>query len=239
MANHSTIKRISIRLLSVCAGIASTVIVGGQGAIAAPDPIFNPVLTEIKQKMPKGWSIRLPSNISRNNPAWYADTVRLQDQSLFISIAWRPGCQGSRPCTAGNIVASSLNDDPYSTRLLSEPLFTESEMAKVWKIRERLSKKANPLSESEQNLLVRANSHPVISRAPITLKPGVKGAVIFTQGNGNANVANLHVVWEQESFIYRLSFIVGDPKSPKTQKDRTNLINTAISMAKELPIEPD
>lgn len=131
MTHHSTIKRISTGLLSVLAAVVSAGTTGVKGTIAAPDPIFNPVLTEIRQKMPKGWSVRLPSNISRNNPAWYADTVRLQDQSLFISIAWRPGCQGSRPCTAGNIVVSSLNDDPYSTRLLSEPLFTESEMAKV------------------------------------------------------------------------------------------------------------
>ena len=234
---YSVITRISIGLLSFFAGVVSTEIVEVKGAIAAPDPIFNPVLTEIRQKMPEEWSVRLPSNFSRNNPAWYADRIRFQDRSFFISIVWQPGCQGERLCTAGSIVSSSLNDDPYATRLLSEPLFTESDMAKVWKIRERLSKKSTPLSESEQNLLVRANSHPVISRAPITLKPGVKGMVIFTQGNGTVAAGNLHVVWEQESFIYRLSFNAGDPKSPRTQKDRANLINVAISMAKELPIE--
>ena len=233
---YSVITRVSIGLLSFFAGVVSTEIVGVKGAIAAPDPIFNPVLTEIRQKMPKGWSVRLPSNISSYRPNHYVDHISLRDESFWISIANGPGCNRALSCTSGHIIISSDNNDSSAKRLLKEPIFTKLEMDKAWKIRTKLSKSSFKLSESEQDLLIRLNSSPVVSRAPITLKPGLKGTFISTLGR----LGNSHIVWEQDSFIYRLSFgSTGDPQDPKTQKDKTNLINAAISMAKELPIEPN
>jgi pimeloyl-ACP methyl ester carboxylesterase len=117
--------------LSVVAAALAVGFVGAESAIAAPDPMFKPILSEIKQKTPSGWTMRLPSQLdgtyssvigirddlegavrSKNHPE-----LVIQNGILSIQFTQTPGCR-SWPCLTGNYIGISPGSNP-------PPKFTE------------------------------------------------------------------------------------------------------------------
>ena len=88
-------------------------------------------------------------------------------------------------------------------------------------------------------MIVRSDG-AVIIREPITLRPGIKGTVVGQRQMGTSTPPGVSVVWQQGSFSYRVSLNgCVNPSGQIIQQCKTELINTAISMAKEAPIEAD
>jgi hypothetical protein len=225
------------KLLPVALGVAGVVLLG-QGAIAAPDPTFNPALTEIKQKMPRNLEVRLPSRIGfSDRQNLYPNDVFLakDSQEFFVILYNRPNCK-ARACSVGSIVSARDNNQTYAHMLLTRPIFKASDENALIELRK---KSPSSWSKSEQELFVRSEG-AVIRREPITLKPGLKGMLVTQRGMGASTPPSSSVVWKQGSFAYRVSLrgSVMNQSGRENQQLKTQLINTAISMAKESPIEP-
>ena len=223
------------KLLPVALSIAGVAFIG-QSTIAAPDPIFNPALAEIKQKMPKGWEVRLPSRVGPNSrPKLYPNNVFFAEdsQEFFVGLYGAPNCI-ARACAVGSIVSGRDNDQSYAHMLMTRPMFSKSDAEKV-----RILRKRSPSTWTKADLeLFNRSEQGIIRREPITIKPGVKGLFVTIRGMGASTGPSSSVVWQQGSFTYRVS--LGACISESTlQQCKTEMINTAISMAKESPIEPD
>ena len=225
------------KLLPVALSIAGVAFIG-QSTIAAPDPIFNPALAEIKQKMPKGWEVRLPSRVGfsdRRN--LYPNSVFFTEssQEFFVVLYGIPNCV-ARACTVGSIVSGRDSNQSYAHMLMTRPIFSESDTEKL---RVLGKKKPSDWTKADQELFNRSEQG-IILRESITLKPGVKGLFVANRGMGASTPPSSSVVWRQGSFTYRVSMRGCFSKSNAlVQPCKTAIINTAISMAKELPIEPD
>jgi hypothetical protein len=222
---------------SIVGSIASITIIS-QSAIAAPDPIFNAALAEIKQKMPKDLDVRLPSRVglSDRRNLYPNDIFFAKDsQEFFVILYNRPDCK-ARACSVGSIVSARNNDRTHAHRLLTRPIFSASDEKKLIAVRKKSS---SDWSQSDRDLIVRSDG-AVIIREPITLRPGIKGTVVGQRQMGTSTPPGVSVVWQQGSFSYRVSLNgCVNPSGQIIQQCKTELINTAISMAKEAPIEAD
>ena len=119
---------------------------------------------------------------------------------------------------------------------MTRPIFSESDTEKL---RVLGKKKPSDWTKADQELFNRSEQG-IIRRESITLKPGLKGLFVANRGMGASTPPSSSVVWRQGSFTYRVSMRGCFSKSNAlVQPCKTAIINTAISMAKELPIEPD
>jgi hypothetical protein len=221
--------------------LAACFLLIAQGAIAKPDAIFEPAINQIKDKMPQGWTVRLPSSMTltgRDNQALglYPNDVFFSkdSQELFVILYTKPDCT-SRSCSVGSIVSSRGNQS-YAHMLLSRPIFSEADVAKLIKIRK---KDSQDWTQSDKDFL-QSGEQAILRREPITLKPGVKGTFVTNRGMGASTPPRVSVVWQQDDFTFRISMRTGlDGSGRVSQERKTELINAAISMAKESPITSD
>lgn len=102
-------------------------------AIAAPDPAFRPILRELKQKTPSGWTMGLPSRLSfygaqRERLRIYPD-VSVDEGELFVVFSTQPGCI-ALACKSGAYIAASTigssGRDPYGNLKGSEEILLNS-----------------------------------------------------------------------------------------------------------------
>jgi hypothetical protein len=212
-----------------------------QGVIAKPAAIFEPAINKIKDTMPQGWAVRLPSSITltgRDNQALGLhpnDVFFSKDsQELFVILYTKPDCT-SRSCSVGSIV-SSRGDQSYAHMLLSGPIFSEADVEKLRKIQK---KDYQERTQAEKEFL-QSGEQAILRREPITLKPGVKGTFVTNRGMGASTPPGVSVVWQQDDLTFRISTGARlDESGRVSQEHKTELINAAISMAKESPITSD
>jgi hypothetical protein len=211
-----------------------------EGAIAKPADIFDPVINQIKDTMPQGWVMRLPSSIlaggDQQPSRLYPNNVvfREDSQEFFVTLYTKPDCI-ARVCTVGSLVSSRGNQS-HAHMLLSRPIFSAADVAKLRKIQ----KKDYRERTSSENDFLQTAEQAILRREPITLKPGVKGTVVTNRGMGVSTPPGVSVVWQQDGFTFRISLRTGlDESGRVSQELKTMLINTAISMAKESPITSD
>jgi hypothetical protein len=213
-----------------------------KGAIAKPAAIFDPVINKIKDRMPRNWVVRLPSNIifkSRDGESLdlytSSDGVFFieESQEFFVRFDGYPNCQ-SRSCQFGSVVSSrGENDKTYAHMLLSRPIFS---MADLKKLREIRQKPVEKWTEAERQHFGKGEQ-AILRRDPITLAPGLKGTFVANRGMGASTPPGISVVWKQDGFTFRISIRGGvDDSKNVSQQLKTPLINAAISMAKEQPI---
>jgi hypothetical protein len=213
-----------------------------QDAIAKPADIFDPVINQIKDTMPQGWTVRLPSNITfaggDGKPlGLYPNSVFFSkdSQEFFVSLYTKPDCT-ARVCAIGSLVSSRDNDQSYAHMLLSRPIFSAADVAKLRKIQQ---KDYHNWTKADREF-IQTGEQAILRRESITLKPGVKGTFVTNRGMGASTPPGVSVVWQQDGFNFRISTGARLDESGRVNQERkTELINAAISMAKESPITSD
>ena len=97
-----------IKKLPIKVGLAALLVdISGTftAASAAPDPLFEPVIDEIRQELPEGWRFRLPSDIPSDGEL-YPFISEASDTRLVVSLGLTPDCAAT-DCTIGMIGVTS------------------------------------------------------------------------------------------------------------------------------------
>ncbi|MDB9529174.1 hypothetical protein PN498_24490 [Oscillatoria sp. CS-180] len=79
-------------------------------AHAAPDPLFAPVLDEIRAELPEGWQFRLPAEVPSEGEI-YPFISSASDTELVVSLGITPDC-ADPSCTVGMIAATDTEISP-------------------------------------------------------------------------------------------------------------------------------
>lgn len=199
---------------------------------AAPASIFTPIIRDIKNQVPRGWVMRLPSSVNLSNTKLYPQVITDIPGEFAVWLNSRPNCM-DRSCQFG-VIAVAKNSE-YADNLRSKHIFSRTNMQRVRAIRQRNSQTR---TESEIKLLL-SSEMAVLERTPITLKPGIQGVFILRNGGGASTPPSLHVFWKQDGLNYRATIKGGFDydRGVVIQSQKSALIDLAISMAKESPIK--
>jgi hypothetical protein len=215
----------------VCTVLGAYCLAKPKTANAEPAPMFRPILREIQTQLPRGWVMRLPSSVNISDNPLYPQLVTTIPGSLAVFLNSQPNCK-ARVCQFG-IIAVAQNST-YDNNLRSQPIFTLKELEKVNAIRRR---SYETWTESDKRELIRSE-RAVLERTLITLKPGIEGLFVVQNPAGASTPPGASVLWKQDGldFLVRMGVRL-DRNGQVTQRDRSNLINLAISMANEPPIQ--
>ena len=227
-----------MKVRSLCSLITSLAILGvgastkPQSAIAEPAPIFRPILRDIQNQLPRGWVMRLPSSVNISDTPLYPQVITRISGEFAVWLNSQPNC-GARACQFGIITVAQNSE--YDNNLRSKPIFTLKELERVNEIRRR---GYETWTESDKRELIRSEM-AVLERTPITLQPGIEGLFIVQNSGGASTPPSLSVIRKQDGLNYRVSIRGGFDRQRNivSQRDKSELINLAISMAKESPIK--
>ena len=105
-ATHS-LTRLGISLGTGLMGLFATL----TPALAAPAPVFEPVLDDIQEALPEGWDLRLPSSVNATTQLYpYIDPMMTTYGSLFVGLSTESGCTEG-DCVGAFILVSLPTDD--------------------------------------------------------------------------------------------------------------------------------
>ena len=225
-------KQSILGIMLSCAVLGACYLTQPQTVNAAPASIFTPMIRDIKNQIPRGLVMRLPSNVNISNIKLYPEVIADSPGKFAIWLNSRPNCM-DRSCQFGVIAVAK--DSEYADNLRSKHIFSKTYMQRVKAIRQRNSQ---TWTESETKLLI-SSDMVVLERTPITLKPGIQGVFIVQNGGGASTPPSLHVFWKQDGLNYRATIKGGFDyeRSVVIQSQKSALINLAVSMAKESPIK--
>ncbi|MGF1569369.1 MAG: hypothetical protein ACFCVD_15090 [Nodosilinea sp.] len=94
-------------------GLAALLIAcsGAFGAAqAAPDPLFDAVLDDIRQELPEGWQFRLPTAVPSESEL-YPFISQATDTELIVSLGVTPDC-AEASCSIGMIGVTNARSAP-------------------------------------------------------------------------------------------------------------------------------
>lgn len=225
-------KQSILGILLSCAVLGACYLTKPQTVNAAPASIFTPIIRDVKNQIPRGWVMRLPSRVNLSNIKLYPQVITTIPGEFAVWLNSQPNCIG-RSCQFG-VIAVAKNSE-YADNLRSKHIFSKTSLQRVKAIRQRDSK---TWTESDKEILARSEM-AVLERKLITLKPGIQGVFIVQNGGGASTPPSLHVFWKQDGLNYRASIKGGFDydRSVVIQSQKSALINLAISMAKESPIK--
>ena len=225
-------KQSILGIMLSCAVLGACYLTRPQTVNAAPTSIFTPIIRDIKNQIPRGWVMRLPSSVNISNTKLYPQVITTIPGEFAVFLNSEPNCN-ARFCYFG-VIAVAQNSE-YANDLRSKPIFSKISLQRVRAIRQRSSQ---TITESEIKLLI-SSDMVVLERTPITLKPGIQGVFIVQNGGGASTPPSLHVLWKQDGLIYRATIKGGFDYdwSVVIQSQKSALINLAVSMAKESPIK--
>lgn len=224
-------KRSLLGVILTCAVLGAYCTTKPQTASAEPAPMFRPIIREIQNQLPRGWVMRLPSSVNISDNPLYAKVVTTSSAHFAIFLNSQPNCK-ARVCQFGIITVAQ--NSTYANNLRSQPIFSQQDIVRVRAIKQRDSQ---TWTESDKELL-RRSGMAVLERTPIALKQGIEGLFIVQSGAGVSTPPGASVLWKQDGLNYRASRGVRlDRNGRVTQRDRSNLIDLAISMANEPPIK--
>ena len=225
-------KQSILGILLSCAVLGAGYLTKPQTASAAPASIFTPIIRDVKNQIPRGWVMRLPSRVNLSNIKLYPQVITTIPRQFAVWLNSRPNCM-DRSCQFG-VIAVAKNSK-YADNLRSDPIFSKTNLQRIRTIIKRGSQIR---TESETKLLM-SSEMAVLERTPITLKPGIQGVFILQNGGGASTPPSLHVFWKQDGLNYRATIKGGFDydRSVAIQSQKSALINLAISMAKESPIK--
>jgi hypothetical protein len=224
-------KQSILGIMLSCAVLGACYLTKPQTVNAAPASMFTPIIRDIKNQIPRGWVMRLPSSVNLSNIKLYPEVITDSPGEFAIRLNSQPNCM-TRSCYFGFIAVGK--NSKYADNLRSKPIFSKADMQRIKAIRKR---DYQTRTESETKLLI-SSDMVVLERTTITLKPGIQGVFIVQNGGGVSTPPSLHVFWKQDGLNYRAS--VGcmlDRNDNVTSNQKSALINLAISMAKESPIK--
>jgi len=224
-------KQSILRILLSCAVLGACYLTKPQTVNAAPASIFTPIIRDVKNQIPRGWVMRLPSSVNLSNIKLYPQVITTIPGEFAVWLNSRPNCM-DRSCQFG-VIAVAQNST-YANNLRYKPIFSKTSIQRVKAIRQR---NYQTRTESESTLLNNSEM-AVLERTPITLKPGIQGVFILKNGGGASTPPSLHVLWKQDGLNYQASVgCILDRNDNVTPSQKSALINLAISMAKESPIK--
>ncbi|MCC3505569.1 MULTISPECIES: hypothetical protein [unclassified Microcoleus] len=225
-------KQSILGILLSCAVLGACYLTKPQTVNAAPASIFTPIIRDIKNQIPRGWLMRLPSSVNISNTKLYPQVITTIPGEFALFLNSEPNCN-ARFCYFG-VIAVAQNSK-YADNLRSKHIFSKTFFQRVKAIRQRSSQTR---TESEYTLL-NSSEMAVIERTSITLKPGIQGVFIAQNGGGVSTPPSLHVLWKQDGLNYRATIKGGFDydRSVVIQSQKSALIDLAISMAKESPIK--
>jgi hypothetical protein len=156
----------------------------------------------------------------------------LTNKQQTLDLNTQPNCI-ARVCQLGII---SVAENPESNNIQrSRPIFSKSDIERVRAIRQRNSQ---TWTEADKQYLIRSDG-AILERSPITLKNGVEGFFIVKNATGVSTPPSLSVIWAQDGLNYHVSIKGGvDSDGNAIQDQKSEIINLAISMANEVPIQP-
>jgi Matrixin len=224
-------------LLGLGVGVASIALAAGvqEGAMAAPDRIFRPIASQVKEQLPSGWKMRLPSSITafgyEDKPIQlYAQSEDFNDSTFRVSLNSQQNCQ-ARACYIGYLTVER-GTNSYDA-LKSEPIFSKPDMARRRALRQISS---TSWTEADRNLFLRSES-AVLERSIVDLGSGIEGVFVVRSGMGVSTPAALVVSWKQDNQVYTIYFRTSlqkdDTPSLLSQKA---ILSTAESMVQARPI---
>ena len=224
-------KQSILGIMLSCAVLGACYLTKPQIVNAAPASMFTPILRDIKNQIPRGWVMRLPSNVNISNIKLYPEVIADSPREFAVRLNSQPNCM-TRSCYFGVIAVAK--DSKYADNLRSKHIFSKTYMQRIRAIRQR---DPQTRTESETKLLI-SSEMAVLERTPITLKPGIQGVFILKNGGGASTPPSLHVLWKQDGLNYRASVgCILDRNDNVTPSQKSALINLAVSMAKESPIK--
>ncbi len=215
----------------VCTVLGVCCLTKAQTANAEPASMFRPILREIQTQLPRGWVMRLPSRVNISENRLYPEVAATIREEFAVFLNSRPNCK-ARFCFFGIITVAQ--NSTYANNLRSQPIFSQQDIVRVRAIKQRDSQ---TWTESDKELL-RRSERAVLERTPIALKQGIEGLFIVQSGAGASTPPGVSVLWKQDGLDFRASMGVRlDRDGRVTQRDLSNLIDLAISMADEPPIQ--
>ena len=224
-------KQSILGIMLSCAVLGACYLTKPQTVNAAPASIFTPIIRDVKNQIPRGWVMRLPSSVNLSNIKLYPQVITTIPGEFAVWLNSRPNCM-DRSCQFG-VIAVAQNST-YANNLRYKPIFSKTSIQRVKAIRQR---NYQTRTESESTLLNNSEM-AVLERTPITLKPGIQGVFILKNGGGASTPPSLHVLWKQDGLNYQASVgCILDRNDNVTPSQKSALINLAISMAKESPIK--
>ena len=225
-------KQSILGIMLSCAVLGACYLTKPQTVNAAPASIFTPIIRDIKNQIPRGWVMRLPSSVNISNTKLYPQLITTIPGEFALFLNEQPNCI-SRACYFGVIAVAK--DSEYADNLRSKHIFSKTNMQRIRTIIKRGS---STRTKSETKLLM-SSEMAVLERTPITLKPGIQGFFILQNGGGASTPPSLHVLWKQDGLNYRATIKGGFDydRSVAIQSQKSALINLAVSMAKESPIK--
>lgn len=224
-------KQSILGIMLSCAVLGACYLTKPQTVNAAPASMFTPILRDIKNQIPRGLVMRLPSNVNISNIKLYPEVIADSPREFAVRLNSQPNCM-TRSCYFGVIAVAK--DSKYADNLRSKHIFSKTYMQKIRAIRQR-----DPQTRTESDIkLLISSEMAVLERTPITLKPGIKGVFIVQNGGGASTPPSLHVLWKQDGLNYQASVgCILDRNDNVTPNQKSALVNLAISMTKESPIK--
>ena len=219
--------------LLITRSIAFTVIanvlamIGQERAIGQPDLIFRSIASDLKDQLPQGWKLRLPSSIQvkdyQNQPiSLFSRSDGFSSGSLRVSLDTQSGCT-SRACQMGSIFVE--RGSSFLGNLKSNPIFSKSDLERVRSIR---SRNYETWTDADRQLMLRAEG-AVLERETVDLGSQVKGTFVYRNAMGVSTGSSIIVTWNQDGQIYTISLRGG-------LNNKKEIIDAAKSMVKESPI---
>jgi hypothetical protein len=124
----------SLTLSLTVLGLIGTTSVYLPEANAAPDPVFSPILQDIRDKLPRGMVMRLPSvlrlyDYQGQKITVYPDAEQRNRDELSVILYSQPNCgggRGGRSCFFGRLSVSQ-NLTEFENNLISNPISKETQ----------------------------------------------------------------------------------------------------------------
>jgi len=199
-------KALSIALTGL--GLLGTTSLYISEAKAAPDPVFKSILQDIRNQLPRGMVMRLPSVLKLYNPQGerlvvYPDVEQRNRDSLNVILYSQPNCgggRGSRSCFFGRLSVSQ-NLAEFENGLISKPL-------------------SNQILPGYRNRVC-----GIVARRNVTLTSIVKAISVDYDTCGASSGRSNWIIWQQNGLFF---LVVVSNESVN--------IDIATSMASEPPI---
>ena len=127
-------KQSILGILLSCAVLGAGYLTKPQTASAAPASIFTPIIRDVKNKIPRGWVMRLPSRVNLSNIKLYPQVITTIPRQFAVWLNSRPNCM-DRSCQFGVIAVAQ--DSTYADNLRSKHIFSKTSLQRLKAIRQR------------------------------------------------------------------------------------------------------
>lgn len=214
--------------------VVGLAIVGQTAAIAQPDVIFRPIVSQIESAAPVGWKVRLPAAIKLTGYdgkviKLYGNSEGFNNSTFRVALNSQPNCQ-ARVCTVGSLL--SQRGSGVFDYLLSQSILSKADLAKIRVIRQ----KSYETRTSADRALLQKSEGAVLERSSVDLGSGIKGTFIIRNAMGASTPAGLIVTWKQDRQIYTVTWSTALEDGQTTLTKRQEIVGVAKSMVSESPI---